>query len=637
MQMATFRKQILALLAFALLGTGLASAQGFAVVTCVVTSVVPLVRSEGLTELTGDIRAQCTNTPGAPIPPDPYIVTNFSVALNTNITNTRDFGAGGAITDAVLIMNENNYASPTATSTFNAGALDTQVPIPQYGERVSDTRLEWNGAQVPQPGGFRPAGGPGPNFPIVTQLRFGNIRANVSQLGVAGVDIFPTTQVIASLSITSNVSISFTQNSVPVGAPIRGLSFSLREADPFEDTTAPGDSLSGPIAALQCLDVNVDSDGDLEDQVGNDGEFYVRLSEGFATAFKTLGVPTFQTISQTRPFEAGYCSPGSGSAPPGGALPGGFCTGGGATQGTRFIIRFFNVPDGVQIATPNWISDDNGSEVDGHDITNGSAAQEVVLRRVANTNSNGAGGSVDTGGSVSLVEVDISGGFGFVVYEVVAGDPSFNNRVDVRVVVFFDSDTTNDEPAIGSMQVSADFAPLSTVGTSQTKANLHVVPRFIETNAPRTALSIIKCNTTILFPFVTNQAGFDTGLAISNTSKDWLGTDPQNGTCTIHYHGETTGGGAAPADQTSIVINGGEQLIFTLSGGNTDQGIAGAPDFQGYVIAVCEFQFGHGYAFITDGFGGIPNLAQGYLALILETTSGQRKGLGKDGSETLGH
>jgi hypothetical protein len=164
-----------------------------------------------------------------------------------------------------------------------------------------------------------------------------------------------------------------------------------------------------------------------------------------------------------------------------------------------------------------------------------------------------------------------------------------------------------------------------------------VVPRFIETNAPQTVLSIIKCNTTILFPFVTNQAGFDTGLAISNTSKDWLGTDPQNGTCTIHYHGETTGGGAAPADQTSIVINGGEQLIFTLSGGNTDQGIAGAPDFQGYVIAVCEFQYGHGYAFITDGFGGIPNLAQGYLALIIETSSGQRKGLGKDGSETLGH
>jgi hypothetical protein len=359
--MATFRRQILALLAFALLGTGLASAQGFAVVTCVVTSVVPLVRSEGLTELTGDVRAQCTNTPGSPIPPDSYIVTNFSIALNTNITNTRDFGAGGAFTDAVLVMNENNHAFPTATSTLKLDAFDVEVPVPQYGERVSNTRLEWNGARVPQPGGNRPGGG---TFPIVTQLRWSNIRANVSQLGVAGVDIFPTTQVIASLSITSNVSISFTQNSVPVGAPIRGLSFSLRQANPVDGTTEPGDALSSPIAALQCLDLNVD-DGDLDDFVGNDGEFYVRLSEGFATAFKTLGVPTFQTISQTRPFEAGYCSPGSGSAPPGGPLPGGFSTGGGATQGTRFIIRIYNVPDGVRLATPTWISDFNARVEDG--------------------------------------------------------------------------------------------------------------------------------------------------------------------------------------------------------------------------------------------------------------------------------
>jgi hypothetical protein len=50
------------------------------------------------------------------------------------------------------------------------------------------------------------------------------------------------------------------------------------------------------------------------------------------------------------------------------------------------------------------------------------------------------------------------------------------------------------------------------------------------------------------------------------------------------------------------------------------QNIAGAPEFQGYVIAVCEFQYGHGFAFITDGFGGIPALAQGYLALVIPVT-----------------
>ena len=43
------------------------------------------------------------------------------------------------------------------------------------------------------------------------------------------------------------------------------------------------------------------------------------------------------------------------------------------------------------------------------------------------------------------------------------------------------------------------------------------------------------------------------------------------------------------------------------------------PEFQGYVIVICDFQYGHGYAFITDGFGSIPTLAQGYLALIITT------------------
>lgn len=619
--MANFRRLVLALLVVSLLGTGLASAQvPFGSVTCQVTSVVPLVRSEGLAELTGDIRAQCTNTLGAAIPADPYIVTNFSVALNTNITNAKDFGPfADEITDAVLVINENNYSNPSDTSDFELDAFDDEVPIPQYGRRPgsSETRLEWNGVSVPQPGGNRPGGG---TFPVVTQLRWTNIRACVACLGVAGVDVFPNTQVIGTVSITSAVSISFTQNSVPVGAPIRGLLFSLREAD--------GDSLGSPIVGLQCVGMNED-DGDVEDDGGIEGEFLVRLEEGFATAFKTIGVPTFQVVSQTRPFEAGYCTPDSGDAPPGGPLPGpaGICLDGGATQGTRFIIRFFNIPDGALVGVPSCVE----------------GTGDLILDYV-DANSSGEGDDEeyyhpDNPGNFcepDIITLDISGGFAYAVYEVVDNDPNVNERADVKVVVGYDPDTANDEPAVGTMQVSADFAPLSTRTTSRDESDAPR-PRFIETNAPVSAFSIIKCNTTLLFPFVTNQAGFDTGLAISNTSKDWLGTDPQNGACTIHYHGETTGGGAAPADQTSIVINAGEQLIFTLSGGNTDQGIAGAPDFQGYIIAVCEFQFGHGYAFITDGFGGIPNLAQGYLALIIETEDGERRGLGRDGSESLGH
>jgi hypothetical protein len=39
------------------------------------------------------------------------------------------------------------------------------------------------------------------------------------------------------------------------------------------------------------------------------------------------------------------------------------------------------------------------------------------------------------------------------------------------------------------------------------------------------------------------------------------------------------------------------------------------PGFQGYMIAVCQFQYAHGFAFVSDL--GARNLAMGYLALVM--------------------
>jgi hypothetical protein len=66
------------------------------------------------------------------------------------------------------------------------------------------------------------------------------------------------------------------------------------------------------------------------------------------------------------------------------------------------------------------------------------------------------------------------------------------------------------------------------------------------------------------------------------------------------------------------------------------------PNFQGYVIAQCAFQFAHGFAFVSDL--GARNLAMGYLALVIpepgsgtrtanppgaQTVSGSGEGLGQ--------
>jgi hypothetical protein len=73
--------------------------------------------------------------------------------------------------------------------------------------------------------------------------------------------------------------------------------------------------------------------------------------------------------------------------------------------------------------------------------------------------------------------------------------------------------------------------------------------------------------TLLLFPFVTNQSGFDTGIVLTNASAAPFGTHkPAGGTCTLRFFGSN-----APVSQVSSVIMPGEQLIFPLSLGNTTQ------------------------------------------------------------------
>jgi hypothetical protein len=108
--------------------------------------------------------------------------------------------------------------------------------------------------------------------------------------------------------------------------------------------------------------------------------------------------------------------------------------------------------------------------------------------------------------------------------------------------------------------------------------------------------------TNLLFTFVTNQAGFDTGVTISNTASDPFGTTGQTAACTINYYGAN-----APAQLSTGNIAPGS----TYTNLTSDV----APNFQGYAIARCGFGYAHGLAFISDL--GARNLAMGYLAQVV--------------------
>jgi hypothetical protein len=116
--------------------------------------------------------------------------------------------------------------------------------------------------------------------------------------------------------------------------------------------------------------------------------------------------------------------------------------------------------------------------------------------------------------------------------------------------------------------------------------------------------------TWLLFPFVTNQVGYDTGIAIANVSMDPFGTQRQAGGVHLYFYGAN-----APASIAITPIAPGTLFASQMS--------ALAANFQGYLIAECEFCPARGYAYISKLGGGDPT---GYLAEVIRTASVSQSG-----------
>lgn len=251
-----------------------------------------------------------------------------------------------------------------------------------------------------------------------------------------------------------------------------------------------------------------------------------------------------------------------------------------------------------------------------------------VSLRVSNRNVGGddkatlvSGGSpMSWGSATGTSTVGLSGGSGSATWEIIGDDPIRTDYVQFRVYVDYTPNTQAGSPALGTGTVAGSYAPLSDLVTA-TSADLQ--PRFESRSDDIDHITINSCATNLLWPYVTNQAGFDTGLVISNTSKDPGWVVPQSGPCEIYYYGNSNGG-PPPSMDTTPEVGAGGYAVWTLSsgGGVKDFGeglegtIAAAPGFEGYVIAHCQFQYAHGFGFISDL--GAQKLAQGYIALILD-------------------
>ena len=647
--MVDFRKWFpaLAVVALAFGAASTANAQQVAAFSCVGNAgVPPIVRAEGLTELVGDLVLNCTGgTPTAAGSPVPQ--ANVQIFLNTNVTSRL---VSDPWSEALLMIDEPTAAAQRYCS-VNGGCAITGVGATAGSDGILDgvdyDQTSGSGGTVPNVYQGRSAGAnsivwlgvpidpPGTNATRV--IRITNIRANANQLGVSST-LIPT-QIVMFISVTGTTSVPINNPQQTVAFIQPGLSFSTRQA---------------VNSYLQCVSFNSAAATDSSKALtsGQGMGTIVRFSEGFASAFKrrnaaayvdgdTSPTPTDQNVpGAIYNTETGFLNQTPAIVT--GSSANGLAAAGLADHGTRLMARFANVPAGVVLYAslhPVVTSTTNAGCLGPFKdacitAVRTATTSTLTMARLVTTDANGGGsfsrvtGTNVAEGGAGTAPIALNNGAGMAVWEVLQADPLTTQTYEFGIGVSYVSNTSNNLPGLGSATVAGSFAPLSTVTTQSASAPL---PRFADTSSARTIFTISACTTNILFVFLTNQAGFDSGIAISNTSVDPFGTAPQSGPCKLNYYGETTGGGAAPAAQTSAVVPAGKQLTAVLStGGN--YGIAATPGFQGYMIAQCQFQYAHGFAFISDV--GANRVSEAYLGLILDSALSSRTLFA---SEILGH
>lgn len=516
-------------------------------VTCTASAAAVPVRAAGVAETLPDILLSCV--PESPLPAGPRDDLNLSISvtLNASVTNTISPGSAGDVSDAVLVVNGNDCATPSATgSTFaSCDAPLATVQDPQFGRLAGVTSLTWTNVSLPFPGDL-PQGG--------STLKIRGIRANASQLRLGG-GSSSGAPVAAALELRSPSGVALRNASLRLANSLTGIRLAVAETEPAE--ACGGDSR---------------------------GTATVVVQEGFASAFRAG--------SQT-------------------AL---------ADAPTRVILDIQDVPDGVELRIPSLVA----CHPPGSDGSAGASRDSLALALVDGHDAAGAGGSAASGTGTDM-PVGLEDGVGRAVYEVVADDPG--QVEDCNIPVLFE---TSDR-RVGSARATfaASFAPRSAVPRADASAPS---PRF----APALALadaqvSLAACSTRLLFPFVTNQAGFDTGLVITHGSLQAL-TDTvseQAGSCDLHFYGVGGDGEEELLVQYTTAIDPGEQLVFTFSGGNPGRNIIAMDQFQGYLIADCGYPGARGYVFMSDGLGGIADLGMGYLAPVISfDAEGRRRPIG---------
>ena len=252
----------------------------------------------------------------------------------------------------------------------------------------------------------------------------------------------------------------------------------------------------------------------------------------------------------------------------------------GFMMGDKLVVTFSDIPEGVKVTVPDTAGDPTAPVMD--DDTTGdideTKASVFGLERVT-----GRISGADEDGVVDLS----AAGNGSVKYSIKYPTDEAD-EVDLEVTFEWAAGV----PAMGAAWLNISFDPVSDEGGDTFDVGGAKVPRFEESDNTFGVLAISECGTSLLFPFVTNMHGFDTGVALANASDG-------DGSCTVSFAGR---------NDHEMDLAAGATGVFGLS--------MEATGYQGLMTAQCDFVDAKGFVFISNGFEsmGGPTAAQGYLA-----------------------
>ncbi len=538
--------------------------------TAITPTTVNFIRAEGQTELLPTFTFSCTSGAPATLSVQFYLspsVTITSTAVNTT-TSEINLSSTGATTAAALAVPAN--ASTVNGSSFTIGGIAVAAGTTTY--TVSNVRV--NATSIPSPNGGAPVGITIQGFASGTGVTPGAISAG------------------GGAPVLAYVSNGLQATTVWGDAATSGQQNKIQSAQ----TGTPG-SFSYSSSFGVCGSLNNSGSSSAAPS------FVVKFAENFSNAFKTLADEA-----------AGATLPETATS---------------LNSGTRLKIALSNVPAGLSVYAPITVT--NGTltltgQISETAKTNSTSNNQTPVTTPAQlkigTLTQGANSYQDVASS-GVYQVPVTNGTATIIYEVTAESTGASELANVPV--YLQAGTAAITAGSPALTVAASFATANPVTS---------VPSFAlgTSTTSVTLLSFTQCTTSLLFPFVSNANGFETGFAISNTTISASPTgfantgvkqsgNAQSGTCTLALYGQSVAGQtpiivAAPNtnENGQAAYNPSEAYSFTL----TSALPATAPAFTGFAIAQCNFQYAHGFAYITYGGLGTPNaVAMGYLAEVL--------------------